>query len=277
MRRLVVAAVCAAILVPAARAATPTRPVYDSKGHVIETPFAPPKQRPNLSAFQAKATFLANPKVHDWLKHYPPKKRQYETTFSSKYRNWTIKIWSGPAGEVATGRVDDATNVVTEAWTGPQVAWKMARGYKGAFGGKEINSLGVWLGFCIAFLLGLADFRRPLSVRNLDLLALLSFTVSLWYFNKGHVFTSVPLVYPPLVYLLGRMLWTARTGRPPAAGRPLWPVWLLAAVTVFLVGFRVGLNVEDSNVIDVGYSGVVGAERIAHGQSPYGHFPVEDN
>ena len=30
-----------------------------------------------------------------------------------------------------------------------------------------------------------------------------------------------------------------------------------------------------SNVIDVGYSGVIGAERIAHGQSPYGHFPVE--
>jgi hypothetical protein len=30
-------------------------------------------------------------------------------------------------------------------------------------------------------------------------------------------------------------------------------------------------------VIDVGYSGVIGAERISHGQSPYGHFPVEDD
>ena len=30
-----------------------------------------------------------------------------------------------------------------------------------------------------------------------------------------------------------------------------------------------------SNVIDVGYSGVIGADRIAHGQVPYGHFPVE--
>jgi hypothetical protein len=37
------------------------------------------------------------------------------------------------------------------------------------------------------------------------------------------------------------------------------------------------LNVESSNVIDVGYSGVIGAERIAHGQAPYGHFPVEGN
>ena len=31
-----------------------------------------------------------------------------------------------------------------------------------------------------------------------------------------------------------------------------------------------------SNVIDVGYSGVIGAKRIVNGQSPYGHIPVED-
>jgi len=54
-------------------------------------------------------------------------------------------------------------------------------------------------------------------------------------------------------------------------------VWVLAAATVFVAGFRVGLNVRDSNVIDVGYAGVIGAERIAHGQSPYGHFPTEDH
>ena len=28
-------------------------------------------------------------------------------------------------------------------------------------------------------------------------------------------------------------------------------------------------------MIDVGYSGVIGADRIAHGQVPYGNFPVE--
>ncbi len=48
-------------------------------------------------------------------------------------------------------------------------------------------------------------------------------------------------------------------------------------LTVFLVGFRVGLNIRTSNVIDVGYSGVIGAYLIAHEQSPYGNFPVEDN
>ncbi len=151
----------------------------------------------------------------------------------------------------------------------------MARGSPGAFGGKDVNSVPLWLGFCALFLLGLADLRRPLSLRNLDLLALLSFSVSLWYFNRGDVFTSVPLAYPPMIYLLGRMVWSAGRGRLRTGAVPVWPVWALAAAAVFAGGFRIGLNLQSSNVIDVGYSGVVGADRIAHGQVPYGNFPVE--
>src|SRR5690242_20872648 len=52
---------------------------------------------------------------------------------------------------------------------------------------SEINSYGIWLGFCALFFFGLADLRRPLSMRNLDLLVLLSFSVSLWFFNRGHI------------------------------------------------------------------------------------------
>jgi hypothetical protein len=232
--------------------------------------------KPKLTKQQAIAIFAASPKVAHWLRHYPPKTRTTHADLKSGI--WTVKIWTSidKVGEVATGSVDDATGGVTEAWTGPQVAWKMARGYDGAFGGRQINSLKIWLGLCAVFFLGLADFRRPLSLRNLDLLALLSFTVSWWYFNEGHVFTSVPLVYPPLVYLLARMAWSGWRGGGGPASRPVWPVWVLAGATVFLAGFRLGLNVEDSNVIDVGFSGVIGAERISQGQSPYGHFPVED-
>jgi hypothetical protein len=50
---------------------------------------------------------------------------------------------------------------------------------------------------------------------------------------------------------------------------------VLVGATVFLVGFRGGVNVWHSNVIDVGLSGVIGAERIATGVDPYGNFPVE--
>ncbi|HZO97746.1 MAG TPA: hypothetical protein VFB42_10285 [Gaiellaceae bacterium] len=187
---------------------------------------------------------------------------------------WTVNVWWGAAGEIATGKVDDATGAVLEAWTGPQVAWKMARGSPGAFGGKRINSYPVWLAFCGLFLLGLADWRRPLALRNLDLLMLLSFSVSLWFFNRGDVFAAMPLAYPGLFWVAARCLWIGRRN-PPLRSRAVWPVWLLVAATVFVAGFRVGLNVRASNVIDVGYSGVIGADRILHGESPYGHFPIE--
>jgi hypothetical protein len=233
----------------------------------------PPDQR--LTKAAVTKIFLQERKVADWLAHYPRTGRQVEASFDKERHVWTMRVWWGPAGEIATGKVDDTSGAVTEAWTGPQVAWKMARGYPGAFGGKEINSTPVWLGFCVLFLLGLGDLRRPLSLRNLDLLALLSFSVSLWYFNKGHIFTSAPLVYPPLLYLLGRMAWSAWRGRLATGAVPVWPVWLLAAATVFAAGFRIGLNTQSSNVIDVGYSGVIGANRIANGVVPYGNFPVE--
>ena len=148
----------------------------------------------------------------DWLDRYPPDPST-SADFDPVRKQWTVKAWSGEAGQVALVRVEDLTGRVTEAWTGPQVAWKMARGRPGAFGGRTLNSWYVWLALCAVFLLGLADLRRPLSLRNLDLLALLSFSVSLAFFNRGDIFTSVPLAYPPLLYLLGR----AALGRLSAA------------------------------------------------------------
>jgi hypothetical protein len=243
------------------------------KPHKLAPSLRPPA--PRLAKREVTRIFLQYGKVASWLDRYPQTGRTTETTYDNGV--WTVKVWWGKAGEIATGHVDDHSGAVMDAWTGPQVAWKMARGTPGAFGGKEINSARIWLAFCALFFFGLADLRRPLSMRNLDLLALLSFSVSLWYFNRGDVFASVPLAYPPLIYLLGRMVWSGWRGRLGTAAVPVWPVWILAAATVFAAGFRVGLNVQSSNVIDVGYSGVVGADRIAHGQSPYGHFPVEDD
>jgi hypothetical protein len=276
MRRVVLALLPLVLVAPAAHAATGTAtgPVYDSRGRLVQAPFAPTVEPAKLSEKRATAIFLRNDKVADWLDRYPERERVTDATFDKDRREWRVGVWSGAAGEIATGRVDDATGAVTEAWTGPQVAWKMARGSSGAFGGRQINSLPIWLGFCVVFLLGLADLRRPLTMRNLDLAVLLSFSVSLWFFNRGDIFTAMPLAYPPMAYLLARMVWSAWRGGPDR-GRAVWPVWAIAAATVFLAGFRMGLNVRDSNVIDVGYSGVIGAERIVHGQSPYGHMPIE--
>jgi hypothetical protein len=245
------------VTVPAAQAATPLPP-------------------PRLSEEGAVKILLEEDGVSAWVARYPPDSLVTEAEYDEEYRDWTVKAWSGDAGQIVLGRVDDLTGLVEDAWTGPQVAWPMARGTEGAFGGKRLNSLAVWLGFCALFVLGLADLRRLRSVRNLDLLVLVSLSVSLWFFNEGRIFTSVPLVYPVLLYLLARTLWIGLRGRPSVASRPVWPVWLLVAATIFLAGFRIGLDVGDSNVIDVGYSGVIGAHRIASGQAPYGHFPLEE-
>ena len=218
-----------------------------------------------LTGSVAEKIFLAVPKVKAWLERNPPK-----PPVDASYANgtWTINVYSGQAGEIAMGTVDDVTGAVLSAYTGPAVAWGMARGGPGAFGGKEINSYPVWLTFCAVFLIGLVDWRRPLSLRTVDLLALLSFSVSLWFFNQGNIFAAMPLVYPGLAWLLVRCAVIGRRDRHRAV-LTVWPVWLLVGATVFLVGFRTGLNIEDSNVIDVGLSGVIGAERIATLQDPY--------
>ena len=175
--------------------------------------------------------------------------------------------------EVALVLVDPVSGEVRESWTGYQVAWKMARGYSGAFGHK-LDAPYVFLPLCVLFLLGLVDWRRPWRVAHLDLLVLLGFGVSHFFFNRAEIGVSVPLQYPVLIYLLVRCLWIGFRGRGDGL-RPVWPAaWLLVAA-LFLMGFRVGLNVADSGAIDVGYAGVVGADRIAHGEPIYGNFPED--
>jgi hypothetical protein len=259
--------------------AAQTAPVYDSRGNLIGTPFVPQEDaaEPRLSEDEALELALRHPKIADWLDRYPPRSLTKQADFDEASGSWEVKVWSSlpDAGQVVDAKVDDASLRVKEAWTGPQVAWKMARGYDGAFG-RKINELWIWLPFCALFLVGLADWRRPLSLRNLDLLVLLSFSVSLWFFNDGNVFTAMPLAYPPMAYLLARLAWVGWRGRGSPV-QPIWPVWLLLAATVFLAGFRIGLNLQASNVIDVGLSGVVGAQRIVgDGEMPYGHMPTDE-
>ena len=184
--------------------------------------------------------------------------------------NWEVAYFAA-GEEVALVLVDAHSGEVEESWTGYQVSWKMARGYSGAFGHK-LNAPYVFLPLCLIFLLGLVDWRRLRRVANLDLLVLLGFGVSHWFFNRADIGVSVPLAYPVLLYLLGRCLWIGLRGRGEGL-RPVWSVTVLIVAALFLMGFRVGLNVADSGAIDVGYAGVVGADRIAHGEQLYDNFP----
>ncbi len=186
--------------------------------------------------------------------------------------NWEVAYFADDK-EVALVVVDPNNGRVRESWTGYQVAWKMARGYSGAFGHK-LNAPYVFLLLCAIFLLGLVDWRRRWRIANLDLLVLLGFGASHFFFNRAEIGVSVPLQYIPLVYLFARALWIGLRGGGEGI-RPYWSAsWLLIAA-LFLVGFRVGLNMADSGAIDVGYAGVVGADRISHGEPIYGNFPED--
>jgi hypothetical protein len=239
-----------------------------------------------LSNVPAAAHRLSSEKVLAIANRLPEMRalrREYRGSFGDVYLKggfqWQVSYFArGGKKEIGLVIINDLSGRVTEQWTGFQVAWTMARGYPGAFG-RHVNALYVWLPLCVLFMLPFINFRRPFSLLHLDLLVLLSFSVSLAFFNHAHIYASVPLAYPPLLYLLARMLALLRrrsSGRRPPALRLLVPTPWLALGVVFLLGFRIALNVTDSNVIDVGYAGVIGAQRIVDGKSLYGGYPSDN-
>ena len=106
-----------------------------------------------------------------------------------------------------------------------------------------------------------------------------AFSVSLAFFNDGEgrdlgrrSWCRCSSTSSPACCAIG---WSRRDPRERAR-RPLpllVPVSWLAIAVVFLLGFRIGLNVTDSNVIDVGYSGVIGADHLTHGEAALRRLP----
>jgi hypothetical protein len=221
-----------------------------------------------IGSDEAIAAANRDPKVREERQRHP----DLAPTAAIVEGHWEVAYFES-GDELALVLVDAHSGEVLESWTGHQVAWKMARGYPGAFGHK-LNAPYVFLPLCAIFLLGLVDWRRLRRVANLDLLVLLGFGVSHFFFNRAEIGLSVPLVYPVLLYLLGRCLWIGLRGRGEGL-RPVWPVAWMVVAALFLMGFRVGLNVADAGAIDVGYAGVVGADRIAHGEPVYDNFPPD--
>src|SRR5271166_1117722 len=273
---VLVAAASLAFAPAAPAATTTTRPTSSETPVPVAASSVPPAGR-MLSADRVLAIADALPKMRAVRAKYPG---SYGGAYLKGAFQWQVSYFSrNGKKEIGQVIIDDLSGKVVEQWTGFQVAWTMARGYPGAFG-RHVNALYVWLPLCVLFILPFFNFRRPFSLLHLDLLVLLSFSVSLAFFNHGHIYASVPLVYPPLLYLLARMLAllrrVRRDGRQPGPLRLLVPAPWLALAVVFLVGFRIALNVTNANVIDVGYAGVIGAQRIVDGRPLYGSYPANN-
>ena len=235
-----------------------------------------PPEGYRLTGNQVIAIADRSPKAIEEKRKHPG---AYPNVFErSGTSSWQVGYFTrdNPSKEVSQVYVSDDTGKITEAWTGPQVAWTMARGYPGAFG-RKVNSPWVWITLTVLFIAPFVDPRRPFRIRHLDLAVLMAFGISVAFFNDANIDASVPIVYPLLAYLLARALWIGlRRNRRPDPLRLLVPAsWMLVGL-LFLVGFRIGLNVVNSNVIDVGYAGVIGADRLAHGEQLWGNFPSDN-
>lgn len=124
-------------------------------------------------------------------------------------------------------------------------------------------------------------------LRNLDVLAIVSLTLTVVLFNRGLLAAMSLLDYPLLAYVAARCAWWGLRGPHRTEGAETVPLFeqltrawtakerkrvlglMLAAAA--LVTAMVGLT--SPSVLDVGYAVMEGATGVIHGILPYGHIP----
>ena len=270
-----------ALAADAPKAEPPTAPQPSALG-ATEVPSGLPETPENYKVDAAAALSAADsdPEIQARREELEPGQRLTASLEAEAVNVWEVSYYvDGDKKNLVI--VDGESGEVTDSFTGAAVTWPMARGREGQFG-HLLNAPWVWGPLAGIFLLCLLDYRRLRKWVHLDLLVLLSFGISQAYFNAAEIGVSVPLYYPPLVYLLLRLLWIGFGGVGPPGGareglRPSAPRWLLIGVAVGLLIVRIAGNMADSGVIDVGYAGVIGADKITDAKPIYGAGSFPDN
>jgi hypothetical protein len=160
----------------------------------------------------------------------------------------------GPAGQLGP------------TYTGALIGGLYARGHYGGI----FDSPWVLGSFTAMFLLPLLLLRGGRWLDRLDVAAVLAFGASYALFDMTHLEAGVWLFYPPLLYLLVRML--MRGFRPRTTMARLGcrlPTLVLGIGLLALIVARIVLTLHPAEVIDVATSSVLGAYKILHGQPIY--------
>ena len=151
-------------------------------------------------------------------------------------------------------------------YTGALIDTLYARGHYGDI----FDSPWVLASFTLMFLLPLALLRRRSWMDRIDLAMLLGFGVSYALFDTTHLEAGVWAFYPPLIYLLVRMLMRGMRARRPAPTLDCrLPTAVLVIGLALLVAGRIYVNLNPLSVLDVATASVLGAYKILHGQSIY--------
>jgi hypothetical protein len=206
---------------------------------------------------EVQATVRSLPQVRKLMRAHPEAR---QGTLILNGRTWDVSLMSGTQNWADVLLTSDGR--VEHIYTGVAANSFLARGHFN----DTFDQPWLWLAFGVLFVVPFVDPRRLRRLLHLDLAVLASFGVSYAFFDTVHSNAAVWAVYPPLLYLLVRMLATGL--RVPRRGRgrlvPVLPTAVLVVGVIALFGARVALTVTSDKVMDIGYASVIGADRITH-------------
>jgi hypothetical protein len=200
--------------------------------------------------------------------------------------------WNHAALDAVDGRLvrvtfSDGGRIVFEAAVQPSGAVSLTSDFAHRavpYGNALAYEPAVLIGLSLVFIVMAAVV--PLArLRNLDVLALLSFLASVLLLQHRYVGGSVLAALPGSGYLIVRCLW-AGLGPPRAAG-PATPLYLsltsrwdareqtrvLQMLLAALMLVFIAVGVSSPGAVDVIYGVMEGATKLVHGVLPYGHLP----
>ena len=223
--------------------------------------------RPAIPPSEAVTIARADPQVRQQLSGYE-QIRTRVTVLDAEHQR--VGFFRGP-------------HLVVVALVGPHRTVTSVAPGSGVVGNRIANLPALLVGLSVLFVLVMASMPL-LSLRNLDVLVLATFTLSAWLTGHGLLDASLYLAYPLLAYLALRFLWMAAHGSGSDTSASLyWRVtrgWslkerrrVLTFVAAGLAAITAILTVSSSGVSDVGVASLAGATDLIHGTVPYGHIP----
>jgi hypothetical protein len=222
----------------------------------------PPGYR--VSARDAIAIAQRNRKVRRELARPGPAAEGRAYALGGHY--WLVRYFTGRHERVRM-QLDGRSGSVSWVDVRREIDWPpIAHGHRSAAARRLHWAM---LLAALLFVAPFVDPRRIGRVVHLDLMALVALGVPFAFAERGDVYTATPLIYPPILYLLGRAVFLALRGSPPEAGTMRVPARAMWALLGGVLLARYGYVLVDGVVNDVGYASLVGADSIIHGYQIY--------
>ena len=182
---------------------------------------------------------------------------------------WQVLFFDTDDEARAEVDVDVLSGQVLQVLTGEKATFPLARGSASGFAQRTLNAVWIWVPLTLLFVGVFFDRRRPWRLLHLDLAVIAALSISFAFWMKGDLDTSVPLVYPTLVYVFVRMLLAGFKPRTRSGPITWLTPGLVIGLTLALLVFRIGLTLADGFVSDIGYGSAAGADRILNGLELY--------